>query len=92
MWQNLHSFIPHLSFDLCTALEIQNFEMFEVFSFHKRTKPIKNPIHKQDKLLYYPVIDSEVGRRLLESSYNFEKSNELEPPKLCSVTRPISLN
>ena len=68
LWQNLNSFIPHLSFDLCTALEIQNFEMFEVFSFHKRTKRIKNPIHKQDKLPYYPVIDSEVGRRLLESS------------------------
>ena len=35
---------------------------------------------------------SEIGRRLLESSYNFKKSNKHEIQQMCSVSRPIFLN
>jgi len=34
---------------------------------------------------------SEIGRRLLESSYNFNKSNEHETKQLCLCNKTISL-
>ena len=35
--------------------------------------------------------NSGIGRRLLDSKYDFKKSNEHETQHICSVNRPISL-
>ena len=54
------------------------------------------PIDTESKLGENPPLvgpeNSEIGRRLLEPSYNFKKSIEHETHQLCSVNRPILVN